>query len=537
MANEVKLTARTNLLKLLEDLDKLKAKGQEISDTLKESGKDTSDSLSSQTKRVETNFQKISSFGRRVAEQLRGDFKTLFSIGGLAGGLKLSQQFANAVTEAVNLTDTIRKLGQVFGISRDRFRDFQSNLTKGLGDIGLSSDTAARAIEGLAASGAQVTGEQAVQRYAITAGQLASVTNQRGQEANVARLLAQTLQARGISPNNEQALQRLAEDTRRVFNATGATATDTLNGIKTIFQSLPQDLRQNLTSQGVSQLATISAVAGPQATKFLEEFLGKSPIARKAFEAQGFSGVFTEQGLDINKFRQASGSILSRVGGDPRLAAQTLGLSEEAAEGFVRLAESLDRVKSAQDEVIRQTGNLNQQFDQNKTLSEAFTSNFSKFKAILADPLSTVIDSLTQLFSETSKSNLGSTAVTGGSAVAAAALTSLGLKGIGLTLGGGVLSSAAGVLGGVAAGATGIGAAGLAGGVIGNTSNALIDRYTQGSTSEGFQGNIIERLIFKIDQLIGGQAAQRITAAQKVIVEAAPRDFTISKQPTRGSSH
>ena len=99
-------------------------------------------------------------------------------------------------------------------------------------------------------------------------------------------------------------------------------------------------------------------------------------------------------------------------------------------------------------------------------------------------------------------------------------------------LGGGKVPGAAKAAGGLlarlapmAGSAALVAGAGYAGYKVGEkVINPLIDEHTQGKTEEGFEGNAIERLIFKIDKMLGGESAKAIMAAQKIQVEIDSKD-------------
>lgn len=574
MSDNVQLSVRSELAKVISELEKIKEKASEVGDSLAAEGRVIGDSLNTQTKRTETFLGKLRSLSGRVADQMRGDFRSLLSINALGDSLKLSNQFRGAVSESITLGDTIRKLGTSFGIAKGNFAAFQTSLTKGLGEIGLSSETAAKTLEGLV--GTNVRGEANVLGYAKTAGQLASISGQKGQEGDIASGMARTIRARGGDANDLGQMKAVAEDLRKIFNSTGKGPTETLRVMEDLFSKMPQDIRKSFGSKGVASLAAAANVAGPNATKFLEDYLQSSPIMRKAFEAQGGKGIIGKEGIDIEKFRSFSKGIMGRVGGDPRLAAQTLGLSEEAAEGFIRLSESLDRVKEAQERLKTSTGNIDDQYQESMGLGESFRANINRVKKVIAEPFSKGQQGLTDLLSKASKSDIGSAAVVGGGGLLAALLAGGALRGIGKGMGGGL----GGILGGAAGGALAkqagatpvwvvnaseMGGAGGAmgalggmlpkgmGGMLGKAGmfgaaaiatglatdvvvNKLIPQYTQGTTKEGFEGDAIERLVFGIQRLFNTKDYQYMAEAQKVKIELNERQLKASKQPTRGAS-
>lgn len=582
--NEVVLSVRSQLLKVIEELDKVNAKQQEVGESFKRIGKTTGDTLQDQTKRTQNFFNNLSGLGRRLSDQLKSDFKTLLSINAIGDSLKISNQFKGAIGETVALSDNIRKLGRVFGIAQTDFSKFQKDITKGLGDIGLSSEAASRAMSGLAGSGTPVSGQQSLIGYSRAAGQLASVTKSEGSEGEIAKLVAQVIQSRGGDVNDMKQVASVAEDVRRVFNATGSNAASTLQSMKQIFTGMSKDFREKITSRGLANLAAAATAGGPNATKFLEEFLSKSPIARKAMEAQGFKGVFNEKGIDVDKFQKASKSILSRVGGDPRLAAQTLGLSEDAAEGFVRLSEALDRVKQAQEGVNKATGDLDTQYRESMGLGESFKASINRVKKAIAGPLASTTQGLTDALSKASQSDLGAGAVVAGGGVLAAMLAGFGVRGVGRGMGaglggiatgaavegitgrqvqpvyvvnaaeiagatsggsmlgaGGKLGTAARVVGGIGA-AYGVGAAAShlveKTGGIGPSTPALAAMVEKATGSETLSDAVVSlgNLLARMNNSLFGTNFGMVSR-QEVKVELNKRELKEAKQPTRGASH
>jgi hypothetical protein len=575
MSDPVKLSVRSSLSKIIAEMDEIRKKSDAVSESLKNMGNEVDSEFNKNVKKTETFLGNLRKLGGRVADQLRGDFKSLIAINAIQDSLKLSNQFKGSIAETVALSDTIRKLGGTFNIAGADFSRFQSKLVKGLGDIGLSSEVASRTMKGLAET--PVRGENNILGYSQSSGMLASVSREQGQEDAIARGMAKVIQARGGDVNDLGQVNTLAESLRRVFNQTGKGPTETLRSMEQLFANMPKDLRKSITSSGLSNLAVAGAVGGPNATKFLEEYLGKSPIARMAFDAQGGKGVFGDKGIDIEKFSNFASGIMGRVGGDPRLAAQTLGLSEDAAEGFVRLAENLDKVREAQDRVNKSTGDLNTQYKGSMGLGEAFRANINRVKSSLGDPLSWLTQKGTDLLSSASQSDLGSTAVVAGGGALAALLAGMGTRGLGKglmgTLGKGAAATAltgkdvqpvyvvnASEIGsgglGVSGGGGGLGtvakvagAAALAyggGSLIANNINGGKGTVTPGAELEWMDKNMGEgvgdayiqlaNLAANMNNMLFGTQFQPAQRQQKVIVETNDRGLKTSTQPTRGSS-
>lgn len=568
MGQQVELSVRSELKKIVEDLERITQASKGVHDNMAKMGQEVGDSIDAQRKRTETYLTSLRRLSGRVAEQLRGDFKTLLSLGAVKESLNISNQFRGSIKEALTLSDTIRKLGTTFGIAGKDFASFQSRMMKGLGEVGLNSEVAANTLQGL--SETPVRGQENLVQYSRTSGELASLSRQQGREGDIAKGIADVIRARGGDVNDVTEMRKVAEDLRRVYNATGKGPTDTLGAMKDIFTGMSKDFRKTISSSGLASLAAAGQVAGPNSTKFLEEYLSKSPIARMALEAQGFKGVVGNNGLNVEQFRKASKDILGRVGGDPRLAAQTLGISEEAAEGFIRLSASLDKVKTAQEAVRRSTGNIDEQYRQSLGLGEAFRANINKVKQMIAEPISWLSQGITSGLSKASESTGGALGVTAGGGLLAALLAGWGMKGIGRGLGGGMASglltgaavegmtgrqvtpvyvvnaaeiAAGGALGaaaqggGIAAmlgkGGLGVGALAAGAGAGYMLNEKVVEPVLKATGADKELTAVVQLLAQKL-----GVLPQIVQARpQRVIVDLNKRDLKESKQPTRGSSY
>lgn len=443
--SDVRLSVQSDLKRITEELKRISDASRKVGEELEKMGKESEEALGDTTNKTKTMFEQLRDTGRRVAKSLKDDFKALFSLEALKGALSLSGQFKSSIRETIDLTDAIRKYGATFGIAGQSFDSFQSKLVQGLGRIGLSSSVAARAMEGLLGLG--VRGEEAVQGYSVAAGQLASISNQRGQEGGIARGLAGVIRARGGDVSDTSQVSAVAEIVRRVRNVTGQGPTETLNQMEQIFSGMADDLKKTIGPAALGNLAIAGAVAGPSATKFIESFLGKSKAQRLPLEAQGFGGVFGGGGIDFAKFEQFSKGIFGRTLGlgDRRLAAQTLGLSEDEAEGFVRLSDALKRVKDATDQAAKSTGNLGTQYRESLGIGEAFQSSINRVKGIIervgpqangGGLFSGFPQYLSRGLSAASETDAGALGVSGGAVALSALLAGAGLRGVGGALGG-----------------------------------------------------------------------------------------------------
>jgi hypothetical protein len=121
---------------------------------------------------------------------------------------------------------------------------------------------------------------------------------------------------------------------------------------------------------------------------------------------------------------------------DPRAAAKTLGISDEAAEGFVRLAEKNKQVKAAQERLAAASSNLAEQYSQSGGVVEKWQRNINRGTSALAKPLSVLTDIANGVLTGTAKSSAGASAVVGGTAATAALLAGSGAGGLAGLLGG-----------------------------------------------------------------------------------------------------
>lgn len=563
MAN-VQLNVKSELEKVVAQLERIKEAANEVSDTMGGVGKSTGKRVGDESKKVETMFSRIASSGRRLADQLRSDFKTLLSLQSLQAGLSLSNQFGDSLKQTVSLSDSIKKFGTSLGIARQDFAKFQSQLTKGMGEIGMSSEEAADTIRGLAGTG--VEGAEAVTSYSKSAAQLASLGGERGRAGDIAGMIASVVRAQGKNVNDPVAMQAVARSVSKAMEGTGKSASEVLTSMKDVFEAMPSEMRKAVTPEALASYAAAETVGGPGATSALKSFLtaGQFDPKRLALEAQGFGKVFTKEGgLDVGELKKFSESIKQR-GLDFRSSLKTAGFSEQEAEGLVRLTESADRVAQSMEKVRKASDDYEKKARQNMTLQEAFQSNVNKVKAMIAEPLSKGTQGITDLLGKAGETEGGAAAVVAGGAALSAILAGGGLRGIGKVLGGGAgglgqtvmgqakrgvyeeltgrkvqdvyvvnaseiggsvgdtagkLAGLGGKLATVGKAAGGVGLAASAGLAIGGEAEKLIDKYTQGRTQEGFEGSAIERLIFKLDKLVGGEASQKILKGQEVNIK------------------
>jgi hypothetical protein len=116
--------------------------------------------------------------------------------------------------------------------------------------------------------------------------------------------------------------------------------------------------------------------------------LEKSPIARKFLEAHKMGNIFTEKGLDVEKFRAGMKALFKNIPQDMKLAAQTLGVDEETASGLIQLYQALDKVDQAQKKIQSDTKALTTVYYDSMGALEAFTASLNKFKSSLSEQVS-----------------------------------------------------------------------------------------------------------------------------------------------------
>lgn len=430
----VELNVRSELNRIIGELTQIQEAAGKVGDGLADAGKKVGDGLEDQAKKTQTALEKLRSFGGRVADQLVRDFKALASINALAGSLKFSEMFRGSIKETVTLSDSIRKLGTTLGIARGEMSRFQDDVTKGMAKVGLSSTAAANAIAGLAES--PVRGEKNILAYATTAGQLASVGRQQGQEGEVAKGLAAVVTARGGNPNDQAQMRAVGDDVLRIRNATGRSVTDILGSMQQLFSGANKSFQGRLQGGGAVSLASAAMIGGAGATAFLESYLKSNVFQRFGSNAQGLGGIVGKDGsLNLAQMEAALGTARGRGMGDEQAGLTTMGLSDDEAKGFIRLTEALRQNQDAVDGARKQQVDLNAAYRESMGLGEAFGANLNRVKGMVSGPLASGTQGLTDVLSSASQSGLGAAAVTGGAGILAALLAGGGLRGVGKGLG------------------------------------------------------------------------------------------------------
>jgi len=425
----VEVEVRSQLTKIVDDLQAIQKAAQALSAQMGDTAENVGKKAKEQTRSVKTAMQEMQDFGRRVADQLKNDFKSLASIGSLTAGLKLSNQFAGSAKEAVDLSDTVRRLGSVFGIAGKDFASFQSLLQSGLGQIGLSSESAANALKGLAET--PVRGQANLLAYAKTAGELASISGQKGQEGEIAKGAAGIITARGGNVNDTKQLDAVSREILQIRQATGKSVTDITSALQNIYSKTNKDFQGNLKNGGSTSLASASLLGGPQATTFLEKYLGMNRIERKGLEAQGFKGIVGSNGeLNVKAIQATMQEAKGRGLGDAQAGLKTFGLGDEEAKGFIRLAEALQQNEKVINGASKSVVDLNDEYRKTMSLGDSFRASINKVKGIFSAPIAGATQGLSNLLGKASGSTSGAIGVTAGAGVLAAVLAGGGIRGL-----------------------------------------------------------------------------------------------------------
>lgn len=567
MSDQVTLSVRSELQKIIDELAKVQASAEEVSKSLADTGKSVGDDLGKQTKKTETYFNKMRDIGRRSVDQLKKDFKSLLAVNALTESLKLSSQFSGSIKETVQLSDTIRKLGSTFGLASSQFSSFQNMLTKGLGQIGLSSEAGANALQGLAET--PVRGQQALTEYAKTAGMLASISNQKGQEGDIAKGLSSVIVSRGGNVNDMGELKSASEDILRIRQATGKSATEAMRALSDLFSNSNPEFKKLIAQGGGVSMATAGLLGGQGATSFLERYLSLNKFERSGLEAQGLGKLIGQNGqLNSGAFASTIGEAKSRGQGDALAGLRTFGLSDEEAKGFMRLAEAIqnngDVIEQARTKVV----DLNQAYKQGMGLGESFRASINRVKGGLSGLLAPLTQGGTDMLQKASESNLGAGAVVAGGGALAALLAGYGLRGIGKGLGGGIAGVATGA---AIEGATGrqvqpvyvvnaaeIGGAGALGGLAGKAGGLgllgkaipLAGAAATGYMAGDYLGSKIEKtewgnkfydkladLLLSIPESMSRGGLPGREREMRLKIELNKQELKKSVQPTRGASY
>lgn len=538
----VELSVNSELSRIADELKALSKLQAEVSRGFEDNAKKASDGIQNASKDGKNSIQGMGDLARRVASNIKDDFKALLSLNAITGSLKLSSAFGSAIKESISLGDTIRKLSTVFDIPEARFRTFQTNLMKGLGAIGLSSEAADNALNGLAET--PVRGEANLQGYTNTAGQLASVSGQRGQEGAIAKGLSQAVLARGQNPNDLKAMAAVADDVLRIRKSTGAGAAESLATMNELFSHANQEFQGRLRSGGGVNLASAALRGGKDATSFLEEYLGKDSLSRSALDAQGFKNIISPNGsIDRGNVSGIMQEANRRVPGDAQAGLKTMGLTDEQARGFMRLAKAMEESGDKINGTASQMVDLNTEFQATMGLFEAGTAIVSRFKSAFSAFFVTFEQDLTDLLKFLAKSDVGATTAVGAGTVGSVLLAGKGVslaKGL-LGAGGAVAGAAEGA--GAAAAGGGIGLPLLVGAAVGyagyrnakNTEDKIMAPIAQATEKKKSDEGLAEEISSRLSEKFNGASFSEKN--QRVIIDFNTPALKEVKSGSRGESY
>lgn len=443
----VQLNVNSQLPILMAQMKQISSIAKEVSRDFEKFSKKAGDEETKQTTRVQKGLESMRNLGRRVFRGLLEDMKALASVQSILGGMKLSSQFAGTLKETTALSDTIRKLGDHFGIARSEFMSFQNDMTRGLGKLGIGSDAASKALEGL--SDQPVRGKEALMEYATAAGRLGIITGARGRESEISGGMARVLTARGGKAGDVGEIKNLEMMLARIRIATGKTAPESLRSMEAFFNKMPPQFKKSFNNKMLESMTSAAMIGGENATTMLEEYFKLSPNQRAHLTSRGYAKMFTKEGgIDTKVLKDMADEAKRLGGGDIRQGWKALGASsDEAADGLQNLADRIDQLNEMQSRLKSTNVDLQDQMMKNMSLQEAYNSVLDQVKGTLPEVTTGLTQGLTQLLSEAGQSKAGSLAVAGGGALASAVLLGGGMRGVGSILskipGGGMIGTVA----------------------------------------------------------------------------------------------
>lgn len=417
--NEVLLKGRAELDAIHQSLKKITTHSKQAMGEIGNLGKRLDETLMKTVKKTENGIKATGSALRRLAGQLFSDFKALAALQSITGGMKLSNQFAGSIKESLKLNDSVRRLGNSFGIAKKDFGKFQTELSRGLGEIGASSEAAAQALEGMAGFG--VKGIESVRGLAKGAVTLAGIGGERGNEKGVATGLASALQQSGKNVNDLSAQKALIGEVTAAVTTTGKSASEILAAMNAIFEAMPNNLRKAVGPKAMAQLAVLTTTGGPGVTKAFTDYLKKDVIQRAPMEAQGFKPFNGKGELDLKGIQKFIEETKKRGPGE-RTSLMTAGFSEEAAEGLVRLGERSEEAADKINMLSTATRNNEKAFIDTMGAVEAFQGSINTVKSWIEDATGGVSQKITEFLASKVGKPEAAGVVAGGALIASTAV-------------------------------------------------------------------------------------------------------------------
>lgn len=447
--NNVELSVRSQLKKIIEELEAISNANKDVQEEFKKTGEDVGKRINDSAKKTGTALSSMGERARGIANQIVRDFKALMSIEALTSGMKISEQFKGSFKETVALSDAIRRLGPIFGMTQRQAESFQSKVAGAMGEIGASSEEAANALTGL--SQTPIKDEKQLIEYSKTAVKLGSIGGTPGRSGEIGKGLSDLVIARGGKPGDLDQMAKARDEVLRIMNATGKSAIEVQSALKDLYLGANESFKPMLQKGGAATMAAAELYGGQDATKFVQRYIQMPQYERERYKVQGTGSIVDKEG----KFNQkAIEGILKQAkdagGGDVQQGLQSMfGLSAEEAKGLMRLSEALKNNKDAIEKSRNSLVNIEKQYLDTMSFGDAFRANINRIKGAFSSFLDKIgVPSLTQKATEmmvgSSQDTMLAGASVAGGGILAAILASGGLKGIGGALGG---------LGGLAGGA------------------------------------------------------------------------------------
>lgn len=434
---EVVISVRSELDRIIGDMKKLQSQASQVGDGLSKSTESIGKSVKDQGNGVSNFLKSLQDLGRRTADQLRGDFKTLFNLEALKGGLKLGTVFEDAVKGAVEVANTVRRLGPVFGMVESQFASFQTKLVKGLGSIGLGAEVAARALEGL--SHTQVRGENNLIEYSKNAGMLASIGGEKGGEGKIAEGLADAIRSQGKDENSPAALADTIAAVRHTMNATGQSATSALGMMNSAYGGMSNESKHRMTPEGLGRLAAVSAEVGDISHLASSSMSGRFHDSNLVKGASGFNGLIGPNGVNFEVLDKMK-KVVNRLPGDKIAALGTAGFDDQSAREALNIIDLESKAKKKQAEFGKEGGTTESQYESGRGLGETGKGAVNKTMALFAGPMAKVTEEVTSLLQAATKTTAGAAVTTGAGVLMTAMLTGGGVKGLAESVMGGAKS-------------------------------------------------------------------------------------------------
>ncbi len=372
MSEPVKISVKSELDKVIKQLQSIQDANGEVTDAFKRSSGEIDKAVKANTDKLNKQMKETASMSRRMGDLIKESFKTLFSVEALKRGLSLQNQISRTVEETLLLNDTVTKLGGSFGIAGMAASMMVNKISK----AGITAKMAADTMEGLRGSG--VKGEKMVGEYAIGAGQLARISGNEGLTGSIGGLLAKTLTSQGAGNQNKPgAASSLADSVYKATRTTGVQADQILTNMEGMFRAMPKEMRQVIGHDALAKIASSSAIAGPGTSSAIEKALSMNKYQKAAFDATGFSKIFGAGGFDIKALKSFGEKAKSMGGGDMRAGVQFAsggGLGDQEAEGIVRLVDAASAIQKAQEEMSGIKETLGDFEKSTRTVGEAFRS-------------------------------------------------------------------------------------------------------------------------------------------------------------------